>query len=75
MAKRIPCRFGKSVYSKLIEIGETQKWLIERVREDTGLYFDSFYLHKITTGIKTTPSIVLSICRILEIDFESEEKK
>ena len=75
MAKKIPCLFGRTVYSKLIETGETQKWLIERVREDTGLYFDSFYFHKIMTGALATPSIVSSICRIMGICFEEEETK
>lgn len=42
--------FGKQVRIRLIEIGQTQEWLIEQVKERTGDFFDSSYLHRILTG-------------------------
>ena len=64
------CQFGKEVKKRLVDCDENQEWLIEKVRQDTGLYFDSSYLHKILVGSKATPSIVGSICKILKIDYE-----
>lgn len=61
------CDFGKKIKKKLIDIDQTQNWLIEEVRMDTGKYFDSSYLYKILTGELTTPSIISSISKILEI--------
>lgn len=43
------CDFGKKIKKKLIDIDQTQNWLIEEVRMDTGKYFDSSYLYKILT--------------------------
>ena len=42
--------FGKAVKIRLIEMGKTQTWLIEQVRERTGAFFDSSWLHRILTG-------------------------
>ena len=42
--------FGKQVRIRLIEMGKTQEWLIEQVKERTGDFFDSSYLHKLLTG-------------------------
>ena len=42
--------FGKAVKIRLIELEKTQNWLIEQVREKTGDYFDSSYLHRILNG-------------------------
>lgn len=42
--------FGKAVKIRLIELDKTQEWLIEQVKERTGDYFDSSYLHRILTG-------------------------
>lgn len=41
--------FGKAVKIRLIEIGKTQTWLIEQVKERTGAYFDSSWLYRIMT--------------------------
>lgn len=68
MSKVKICQYGKEVKKKLVDIDQTQEWLIGKVGADTGLYFDSSYLYKIMTGRLATPSIVSSICRILEID-------
>jgi hypothetical protein len=48
-------------------MGREQKWLIEAVAEETGLYIDSSYLYKILTGKRNAPKIVTAICDILSI--------
>lgn len=60
--------FGKDIKRRLIDMNENQNWLIERVKEKTGLYCDGSYLHKIMTGKLATPSIVGAIREILSID-------
>lgn len=42
--------FGKRVKIRLIELGKTQEWLINQVKEKTGDFFDSSYLHRILSG-------------------------
>lgn len=42
--------FGKQVKIRLIELDKTQEWLIEQVKEKTGDFFDSSYLHRILSG-------------------------
>ena len=42
--------FGKSVRIRLIELNKDQNWLIEQVKENTGDYFDSSYLHRLLSG-------------------------
>nr|DAE50984.1 MAG TPA: hypothetical protein [Caudoviricetes sp.] len=66
------CRFGKEIKKKLVDIDQTQIWLIERVRQDTGKYFDGWYLHRILTGNIATPSMVTSICKILDLPIPKE---
>lgn len=42
--------FGKRVKIRLIEMGKNQEWLINQVKEKTGDFFDSSYLHRILSG-------------------------
>ena len=42
--------FGMAVRIRLIVMQKTQAWLIEQVREKTGDFFDSSYLHRLLTG-------------------------
>lgn len=63
--------FGKAVKIELIKRGLPQIWLIDRVRDATGLYFDDSYLSKILTGALKTPKITAAICEILEIKQEA----
>ena len=42
--------FGKAVKIRLVELDQTQGWLIEQVKERTGDYFDSSYLNRILSG-------------------------
>lgn len=66
------CSFGKEIKKRLVDIDKNQEWLIAQVKADTGLYFDSSYLYKVLTGTIATPSIVSSICRILDIQQSAE---
>ena len=61
------CDLGKDIKKKLVDIDKTQEWLIEEVKKDTGLYCDRSYLSKIKVGTLSTPGIVKSICKILDI--------
>ena len=58
---------------RLIDIDHDQIWLINQVRERTGLYFDSSYLHKIRTGKLATPKILAAIREILDLPAETED--
>ena len=59
--------FGKEIKKRLIDLEKTQAWLIDRVSESTGLYFDGSYMYKIQTGQLATPKIVQAICEILDL--------
>lgn len=59
--------FGKTVKHALIDRGKTQKWLIEQVREKTGMYFDRSYYSRITTGTYINQKMVTAIKEILHI--------
>lgn len=60
--------FGKAIKKRLIDMGQTQIWLIDEVKDRTGLYFDGSYLYKVMAGRVLTPSIVNAICEILDIE-------
>lgn len=68
MAKNKLCTFGKEIKKRLVDIDENQEWLIKKVKDDTGLFFDSSYMRKILTGKLATPSIVASIKKILHLE-------
>lgn len=59
--------FGKDIGKRLIDLDKPQIWLIEEVRNKTGLYFDDSYLYKIKTGKLTTPKVVQAIREILDL--------
>lgn len=59
--------FGKAIKKRLIDMDKSQEWLIAKVRDRTGLYFDSSYLYKIQTGKLATPSICGAIREILAL--------
>jgi hypothetical protein len=67
--------FGKNIKKSLVDIGQTQNWLIDKVRDETGLYFDSSYLYKVMTGRVSTPSVVNAICKTLSIEYEQERER
>ena len=65
--------FGKDISKRLIDLSKPQTWLIEEVRNKTGLYFDDSYMYKIKTGQLSTHKIVQAICENLDIqDFNQE---
>lgn len=64
------CGFGKDIKKRLVDIDQTQNWLIDEVKNKTGLYFDSSYLYKVMSGRIATPSILQAICEILEIEYK-----
>lgn len=59
--------YGKRIKIQLLEKNQTQGWLVDEVRNRTGLYFDSRYLHKVLTGQYVSPHITRAIDEILEI--------
>lgn len=63
-------KFGMSVRIRLLEKGETQKWLVEEVRKKTGLYFDTRYLYRILTEQSVSKNVVSAIKEILEMEGE-----
>ncbi len=70
LEKNALTKFGKEIKKKLIDLDKSHTWLIAKVNEKTGLYFDSSYLHKIMTGKLHTPKIKQAICEILDIKEE-----
>lgn len=60
--------FGKTVKHRLIDIDQSQGWLVEEVKKKTGLYFDSSYLQKILNGKSSAPKLVNAIAEILDIE-------
>lgn len=68
------CKFGKIVKTRLVEIEQKQDWLIHEIRERTGLYFDTSYMHKILTGQNTNPKIIAAIRDILDLPEDDENK-
>lgn len=60
--------FGKQVKKRLVDMEKTQKWLIEKVKEKTGMFFDDGYIYKILTGKRSAPKITASIKEILELE-------
>lgn len=64
--------YGKQIKKRLVDMDQSQSWLIEQVRKKTGLYFDDSYLYKIQTGKLSTPSIVTAINEILNLPAEKD---
>lgn len=59
--------FGKAVKHELLERGESQSWLIELVKQNTGLFCDSSYMSKILHGGYGSPKIIEAIREILDL--------
>lgn len=68
MILAVTSEFGKAVKIRLIEMEKNQTWLIEQVKEKTGLYFDDSYLWKICAGVLATPKVVAAIREILGME-------
>ncbi len=59
--------FGKDVRKRLIDRGETQRWLCAEITRRTGLYMDSGYLGKILSGRRASPRVLAAIREILDL--------
>lgn len=59
--------YAKRVKKKLIDMDQSQEWLMSQVTERTGLFVDSGYLGKIFTGQRNAPKIVNAINEILNM--------
>ena len=64
------CQYGKEIKKRLVDIDKTQTWLIEQVKQDTGLYFDDSYLYKVMAGKNSNPKIKASIEKVLDVAVE-----
>ncbi len=62
--------YGKNIKKRLVDIDQTQNWLIDEVKKRTGLYLDCSYLLKIMTGRASPQTIISAICEILNIQYE-----
>ena len=65
--------FGKEVKKKLVDIGQSQAWLMDKINGKTGLFIDSGYMYKILTGKRNAPKIVSAIRDILELPGDEKE--
>ena len=64
--------YEKAVKHKLIDLGKTQAWLFDKVKEETGLYCDYSYFLKICRGVERGTKVVSAINSILGFDSAGE---
>ena len=60
--------FGKAIDHKLIDLGKTQQWLIEQVKEKTGMFVDTSLIYKIKVGEVKRGRIVDAVREILGLE-------
>lgn len=60
--------YGKEIAKRLIDLEKTQGWLIEQVKDKTGLYFDGSYLYRLRMGEIHNPQFAQAINEILGIE-------
>lgn len=65
MRKRELTEFGKEIKLELMMRNQTQEWLIQQVRERSGMYVDSSILYKIMVGERNSPKIKQHIREVL----------
>jgi len=63
--------YGKQIKKRLVDLDQSQAWLIQEVIKKTGRFMDSGYLYKIMTGERKAPTIVTAINEILGLKEES----
>ena len=73
MAKSVITPFGKEVKKRLVDLEQSQDWLMQQITAKTGLFMDSGYMHKVLTGERNAPRIVQAIREILDIPVASTE--
>lgn len=62
--------YEKKVRHRLIDLGQSQTWLIEQVKAATGMYCDSSLLHKMYAGKLKVPNIRRAVDQVLGIKEE-----
>lgn len=67
MAKHQMNLLGIQIKTKLMQIGQTQTWLIQQCRKITGMYVDCSNLYKIMTGQLNSPKLEHAIKTILQL--------
>ena len=67
MAKSVITPFGKEVKKRLVDLEQSQDWLMQQITAKTGLFMDRGYMHKVLTGERNAPKIVQAIREILDI--------
>lgn len=65
--------FGASVRAKLLEIGQTQEWLIAQCREKTGMYIDSGLMNRLLTGRRNSARIETAIKEVLGVSDDQQK--
>ncbi len=72
MLKRTPTGFGIAVKTRLLELGQTQEWLIAECKARTGMYADSSTMYKLLTGQLDSQRLKAAIREILHIPDEKQ---
>lgn len=68
MSKRALTEYGKTVKGKLIELNETQEWLVGEIKKILpDSYVDSSLLNKVLVGDVNNSKIIPAINKILGI--------
>lgn len=63
-------QFGINVKIALMQNQKTQKWLIDELKKETGLFVDGSLLYKVLTGKNNNPKLIIAIEKILHIKKE-----
>lgn len=58
-------KYGKAVKKRIIDINQTQVWLMKTITEKTGRFVDSGYLYKMFSGQRKAPAITAAVNDIL----------
>lgn len=75
MRKKSLTPFGLSIKARLLDIDQTQEWLIAQAKQRTGMYVDSSNLNKLMTGQRNSQRLESAIREILNLErTEADEK-
>jgi hypothetical protein len=72
MLKRPLAPLGMQIKISLLNLNETQEWLIKKAREKTGMYVDSSNLYKLMTGQLHSKRLESAVREILNIHDEKQ---
>lgn len=59
--------FGFAIKIKLLQKNKKQAWLIDKLRNETGMYVDSSLMHKISVGKYPKSKLIPAIKKILSM--------